>query len=149
MAQSPIQKSLDTLNTGSIEYVYPKGLKNLKNVVLLDAREKAEYETSHLKHAIWSGYDFFDLEKIESLIPEKEQPIVVYCSIGARSEDIGEKLEEAGYTNVKNLYGGIFLWKNLGNPVYNSSNKVTDKVHVFSKEWASLLTNGDKIYNNK
>ena len=40
--------------------------------------------------------------------------IIVYCSIGVRSEDIGEKLKELGYTKILNLYGGIFDWKNKG-----------------------------------
>jgi len=32
----------------------------------------------------------------------------VYCSLGIRSEVIAKKLKKAGYTNVFNLYGGIF-----------------------------------------
>ena len=149
LAQSPIHESLDTLNVGSVEYIHPENMAQLKDVVVLDAREKEEFEVSHLENAIWVGYSDFDVEKTNKFISEKNKPIVVYCSIGARSEDIGEKLEQAGYKNVKNLFGGIFLWKNLGYPVFDESNQETEKVHTFSKEWAPLLTNGYKVYTTK
>lgn len=140
---------MDTLNVGSVAYIQPQDLKILKNIVILDAREQAEFEVSHLKDAIWAGYSDYELERIKSFLPKKSSHIVVYCSIGARSEDIGEKLEQAGYKNVKNLFGGIFLWKNLGYPVFDSQERETEKVHVFSKEWEGLLTNGNKVYTSK
>ena len=51
----------------------------------------------------------------------KSDTIVLYCSIGYRSEKIGEKLVEMGYGHVFNLYGGIFEWVNRDLPVYNAS----------------------------
>ena len=149
LAQSPFHETLDTLNIGSIEYIQPQELNDLKHVVILDAREKAEFEVSHLKNAIWVGYSDFDINRIESSLLQEKKSIVVYCSVGARSEDVGEKLKEAGYANIKNLFGGIFLWKNLGYPVFDTKNKQTEKVHAFSKEWGLLLTNGDKVYTTK
>lgn len=121
----------------------------MKDMVILDAREKDEFMVSHLENAIWSGYSNFDFSRIQTHIPNKESTIVVYCSIGVRSEDIGEKLLQAGYKNVKNLFGGIFLWKNLGYPVFDESGKETEKVHAYSKEWGLLLTNGTKVYSTK
>ena len=53
---------------------------------------------------------------------------------------------QAGYSNVKNLYGGIFEWKNEGHPVYDSEGKETEKVHAFSKHWGKLLKEGKKVY---
>ena len=49
----------------------------------------------------------------------KKTPTIVYCTIGARSETIGEKLKKNGFTNVYNLYGGIFEWKNADFKVLN------------------------------
>jgi rhodanese-related sulfurtransferase len=46
----------------------------------------------------------------------------VYCSIGKRSDEITKMLGEAGFTNARNLYGGIFEWVNQGHPVFNSQN---------------------------
>ena len=73
---------------------------------------------------------------------------MVYCSIGIRSEDISEKLKKAGYTNVYNLYGGIFEWKNRNYPVVNPENEVTEKVHAYSKQWGQWLHKGKKVYSN-
>jgi len=116
------------------------------NAILLDAREPLEYKVSHLKGAICVGYDNFKLKKIKKEIPNKDEPIIVYCSLGIRSETVAAKLQKAGYTNVRNLYGGIFEWKNKDFTVYNSKEKVTDSVHAFSKEWSVWLEKGQKVY---
>ncbi|MEM9075752.1 MAG: rhodanese-like domain-containing protein [Bacteroidota bacterium] len=149
LAQSPFQEALDSLNLGSIAYIQPKELVNTNDLVILDAREKVEFEVSHLKNAIWVGYSDFNLDRVNPSLLKDNKTIVVYCSVGARSEDIGEKLVSAGHTNTKNLFGGIFLWKNLGYPVFDQQDKETEKVHAFSKEWGLLLTNGDKVYTTK
>jgi rhodanese-related sulfurtransferase len=83
--------------------------------VLLDAREKGEYQVSHIQDARHIGYNDFSVDQIADI--PKDQPIVLYCSIGYRSEKIGEQLKEAGYTNVQNLFGSIFEWVNQGYPV--------------------------------
>lgn len=147
--QSTIQQSLEDLNVGSVAYIQPKNVSDIEDIVILDARAKEEFEVSHLENAIWVGYSDFDLKKVRPHLPKKESTIVVYCSIGVRSEDIGEKLIKAGYKNVQNLFGGIFLWKNLGYPVFDQSGQETEKVHAYSKEWGLLLTNGTKVYTTK
>jgi len=48
---------------------------------------------------------------------EKQDPLAVYCSVGYRSERIAEKLPQQRYTNVVNVYGGVFEWVNTGRPV--------------------------------
>lgn len=132
----------------SIPLMQPDELKQALNansaVVILDAREKEEYEVSHLKSAIWVGYKDFDMASIN--IP-KDMKVVVYCSVGYRSEKIGEKLQDGGYKDVNNLYGGIFKWKNEGNEVYDQSKRSTNKVHAYSKSWGKWLVNGEKVYD--
>ena len=60
----------------------------------------------------------------------------MYCSLGIRSETVGEKLKAAGYTNVYNLYGGIFEWKNKDFTVLDAEEKETNEVHTFNKYWS-------------
>lgn len=144
--QKKLNKALEQLNTESVPYIHVEEVKSLENMVLLDTRQKEEFTVSHLKNAIWVGYELFEQEKVSSLIEDKNTPIVVYCSIGVRSEDVGEKLQKAGYTNVKNLYGGIFEWKNQGNSVYKNNTIETDSVHTFDKQWGKLLEKGIKVY---
>ena len=147
-AQQSIPKVLERLNDDTVDYISVEDIQKIDTLLLLDAREKKEFDVSHLKNAIWVGYDEFDIHKVLQELPNKEKPIVVYCSIGVRSEDIGEKLKKAGYTNVKNLYGGIFEWKNKGYPVYDETQHETEKVHAYSNYWGRFLTNGEKVYDN-
>jgi hypothetical protein len=71
---------------------------------------------------------------------------VVYCTVGVRSEKVGEKLKAAGYQNVRNLYGSIFEWVNQGNPVVDNQGKPTQQVHAYSRVWGVWLNKGEKIY---
>lgn len=146
-SQNQLSELLEKYNTQEVSYISVQELAMpKKNTVILDAREIQEYKVSHLKDAIHIGYDDFNLESVQKFIPNKDQDIVVYCSLGIRSEVIAIKLKKAGYTNVKNLYGGIFEWKNKAFPVYNSKDKETDSIHTFSKKWSVWLTNGIKTY---
>lgn len=113
--------------------------------IFFDAREKAEYNVSHLKNATWVGYDNFDMNRVKHIA--KTQKIIVYCSVGYRSEKITEKLNKAGYTNVSNMVGGIFEWKNQNNVVVDNAGKETQKVHGYSKTWGVWLNKGEKVYN--
>ncbi|MEI7582546.1 rhodanese-like domain-containing protein [Runella sp.] len=118
--------------------------KEQNDVVLLDTRAKREYEVSHLPDARWVGCDEFDLKKVENL--PKDTPIVVYCTVGVRSERVGEKLKAAGYRNVRNLYGSIFEWVNQDNPIVDNQGKPTQKVHAYSRTWGIWLNKGEKVY---
>ncbi|MDC6389190.1 rhodanese-like domain-containing protein [Maribacter sp. PR1] len=146
IAQRTIDHTLKILNKESVPYIQPDSLKSNDNQILLDAREIEEFQVSHLQNAIWVGNKEFNPEKVLETVEDKNQPIVVYCSIGVRSEDIGEKLLELGYTNVQNLYGGIFEWKNKDGSVYNLQGIETDSVHAYNKLWGRLLKKGIKVY---
>ena len=146
-SQETISDLLKKYNTKSVPYISVQELAMPKTeAIILDAREPKEYETSHIKDALCVGYDFFNIETILDTIKNKDEQIVVYCSLGIRSEDIAEKLKIAGYTNVYNLYGGIFEWKNKDFNVYNSEETETENVHTFSEEWSQWLKKGIKVY---
>jgi rhodanese-related sulfurtransferase len=119
-------------------------LENGLHVVLLDIRSADEYKVSHLKGAQMIDYDRFEKNDIKDI--PLDSKIVVYCSVGYRSETIGEKLLEIGYKDVKNLYGGIFQWKNEGFDVVNENSIETDSVHAYNKSWSKWLNKGIKVY---
>lgn len=120
--------------------------KTKTDVILLDAREIEEYKVSHIKNAIHIGYKSFDKAKMKNI--DKNKKIIVYCSIGYRSEKIGEQLIKMGYKQVYNLYGSIFAWVNRGYEVVDVNNKATFNVHGYSASWAQWITNKKykKIY---
>ncbi|HEX5624967.1 MAG TPA: rhodanese-like domain-containing protein [Saprospiraceae bacterium] len=115
--------------------------RNFSNFTLLDTRTAEEYQTSHLKAALFVDYDEFRLENLP-LIP-KDRPVVCYCSVGYRSEKITAVLRKAGYKQVYNLYGSIFEWANRGYPVFDSSGMQTRKVHGYNARWSRWIANPD------
>lgn len=119
--------------------------KRNPNPVFIDTREKKEYNVSHIKDAIWVGYEHFDMNRLKNI--DKNNKIIAYCAVGARSEEITRNLIAAGYTDVSNLYGSIFEWVNEGNPVYNLEGKKTNKIHAYSKFWGIWLKQGDKVFD--
>jgi len=135
---------LDQLLSHSVNEVSPTDLQSKDNIILLDTREKKEYTTSHIENSIWIGYDDFRLKRVKNI--PKNKPIIVYCSVGFRSEKIAEKLTKAGYKDVSNLYGGIFEWVHQGHKVFTAQELETKKVHTFDKAWSQWLTKGKKIY---
>ncbi|MEE9407544.1 MAG: rhodanese-like domain-containing protein [Polaribacter sp.] len=144
--QKKLDKLLNKWNKRNVPYISVDSLANTK-AVLLDARETKEYKISHLKNAICVGYDYFDVNKtLEKLPEDKNAKIVVYCSLGIRSEIVADKLIKEGYTNVYNLYGGIFEWKNNNFQVIDTLGNETEKVHTFNKDWSKWLKKGKKVY---
>lgn len=110
----------------------------LNDVILLDARELKEFEVSSLPKAIYVGYDHFDFKKIDKL--PKNGKIVVYCSVGYRSEKITQKLIAKGFTNVSNLYGGLFDWANHNYPLYHNNTPI-NSIHGYNKTWGKWINN--------
>ena len=147
-SKETLKEFLKRHHNDKIPYIQPYRTSVLlpKNSFILDARETKEFEVSHLNNAIHIGYKNFDLCRVQKQITNKESLIVVYSTIGKRSEEIAEKLKSAGFLNVFNLFGGIIQWKNKGMPVYDWKDKETKRVHVFNKEYGKWLTNGRKVY---
>lgn len=77
-----------------------------QGAIIIDVRSPQEFEEGHLRNAICIP-DYEIMQKIEEVVPDKEQTIIVYCSSGYRSKKIQKKLENRGYTKLYNLYNGI------------------------------------------
>ena len=123
----------------TIPFILDKNLDSLlksNKIYLLDTRTLSEYEVSHIKNAKWIGFRTFNLDSIKEM--PKNAFIVTYCSIGYRSEKIGEKLRQNGYLNVYNLKGGVFNWINNQYKVY-SNNKQTTNIHGYNQNWIKWL----------
>ncbi|MEO7317900.1 MAG: rhodanese-like domain-containing protein [Chthoniobacteraceae bacterium] len=96
--------------------------------VLLDVRTAAEFDVSRL-----AGAQRVEPDAATVALP-KDAVIVTYCSVGYRSAKFAQRLQAAGFTNVRNLDGSIFQWANEGRPTEPSA-----KVHPFNKKWGALL----------
>ncbi|TVR87249.1 MAG: rhodanese-like domain-containing protein [Saprospirales bacterium] len=110
-----------------------------REYLLIDTRAQEEFLVSTIPGAIhWSGGRIEELELPEGWTADK--PIVLFCSIGYRSEKAGEKLLDAGYENVYNLYGSVFEWANRDFPLVDPLDQPTKKLHVYNARWGRWVT---------
>jgi len=145
--QKQFNKMVHNLLDHTVPEINAKLAKYDSSIIYLDARELNEFNISKIENAKWVGYTDFDLTRVENL--DKNQPIIVYCSVGYRSEKITERLKENGFTNISNMTGGLFEWVNFKKPILNSNNEITKKIHAFDKEWGKWLDESivEKVYN--
>lgn len=137
------QALLETIYESDFPTKMPGEIKDLSQYQVLDAREKHEFQVSHLDQANWVGYETFSLAQVAEL--DKQKPVLIYCTVGARSQDIGQQLIDAGFAQVYNLYGGIIQWANEELPLYKEKSP-TNEVHTYSQLWGIWLKNGKKVY---
>lgn len=139
-SEQDIDAALENMLQHSVPVISTEQLTQIQSdeeVVLLDSREEDEFKLSHLPQSLWVGYETFDLSTLADI--PKDKKIVVYCSIGVRSEKIAEQLVSAGFSDVYNLYGGIFAWANENKPLVNHHQQPTRNVHGYDQKWAKLL----------
>ena len=82
----------------------------------LDVREGSEFEKDHAKGARHVGKGIIERD-VETLIPNKEESILLYCGGGYRSVLAADALQQMGYTNVMSMDGGITGWREAGYPM--------------------------------
>jgi rhodanese-related sulfurtransferase len=111
-----------------------------KPFLLLDIRERPEYEVSHLKNAlnVPPKTPVAQLTTTALKTVPKDYPIVVYCSVGYRSAQYARLLQKAGYQQVYNLEGSIFAWANEGRPLFQGD-RPSQQVHPYDAKWGKLL----------
>lgn len=146
LTASNYNQMLKALYSETVPFIYPNQehqIKDLRPYVILDTRSPEEYAISSLPNALWVGYPNMDKNVIDAL--SKDQAILVYCSVGYRSERIGEQLLELGFTDVHNLYGGIFEWINQGHGVMNSKHHWVDSVHGYAPSWGRWIDSDIEI----
>lgn len=124
--------------------IVPNKIKNVaidsslsyQNYIVLDARSKDEYAISHIRNAIWIGDDSLVIERASFEIGKREPRYLIYCSIGYRSQLIGQQLKDSLGFSIENLEGGIFGWNQQGLPLVDSLGKETNSIHPYSFVWS-------------
>jgi molybdopterin/thiamine biosynthesis adenylyltransferase/rhodanese-related sulfurtransferase len=85
----------------------------LDGAAWVDVREADEWQEGHLPGAVHVPRGNLE-SRIENVVPDKTQPVVLYCASAARSAFAAKTLEELGYTDVHSLAGGFTDWKRNG-----------------------------------
>ena len=85
-------------------------LINRQGAVVVDVREKKEFDTGHIVDSI--NIPLAKLkQRLSELRKHKEKPIVVVCKLGQHSSDAAKTLQESDYAEVFRLSGGLTEWK--------------------------------------
>jgi sulfur-carrier protein adenylyltransferase/sulfurtransferase len=91
-------------------------LGNGASPLVVDIREREEYEQGHVPGALFIPRGFLEL-RIEQHAYDPATPIVLYCAGGVRSALAARNLQEMGYTRVESLIGGFGGWRSAALPV--------------------------------
>jgi len=84
-----------------------------QEIVLVDVREKHEWNEGHIPGAIHVPRGYLELQ-VEEAVPDKDKTVVLYCAGGVRSLMAGATLQQMGYKNVVSMAGGFGTWKGNG-----------------------------------
>ena len=92
-------------------------LNTLENAFLIDARTPAEYKSGHIYGA--TNIDFYQVENMKITFDnlDRNQPILIYCAAGGRSNKTGVLMKEMGFKQVYELSSGINGWRAAGKAV--------------------------------
>jgi rhodanese-related sulfurtransferase len=85
-----------------------KELLNDKNKQYIDVRTPGEFKGNHIK-----GFKNLPLNQITQKAEKelnKDKEVIVICQSGMRSQQASKRLKKLGFTNVKNIKGGMRAW---------------------------------------
>ncbi len=82
--------------------------KTTAGAILLDVRTPGEYQEGHIPGS--KNIPLQSIDKVENLVQYKDTPIFVHCLSGGKSRQAVSRLQQLGYSNVKNI-GGISAYR--------------------------------------
>lgn len=82
--------------------------------MIIDVREPDEWQDGHIPGALHIPLGSLGARASEI---EREREVIIVCRSGNRSSRATAALQRAGYSNVKNLSGGMISWVEFKLPV--------------------------------
>lgn len=77
---------------------------------IIDVREPAEYQEYNIGAKLIPLGKIMGME-LDELDDLKDEELIIHCKAGSRSMQACMMLEQAGFTNVVNVTGGVMAWK--------------------------------------
>jgi len=132
------------------DYISPRELFEMyetkEDVIVLDTRNEYETRVGLFENAVDLQLDTFrDFPSAIETLPEeyKDKQIVMYCTGGIRCEKASAVMMKAGFSDVKQLEGGVLdYFKETGGAYWNGDCFVFDERVALDKE----LKETDYIY---
>ena len=117
-------KALIDEATKQVKQIKPDKLYAVADgVILIDVREPEEFASGYINgHTVLTiprgKLEFMAIDKIAKKYGQ-DAKIVTYCLKGPRGSLAALQLQKLGFTNVKNLEGGILEWLAQGNTIHS------------------------------
>ncbi|HZD23697.1 MAG TPA: ThiF family adenylyltransferase, partial [Acidimicrobiia bacterium] len=109
-------RDLVTAARARIDEMSPQEVRDrLDEVTIIDVREGDEYNQGAVPGASFLPRGVMERD-IESVVPDRSTPLVLYCAGGSRSALAAAALTDMGYENVASMAGGFDGWKAAGLP---------------------------------
>ena len=89
---------------------------NKENAILVDVRDREDFEKGHITNAKNIPYKDFD-KRLEELNKYKEAPIITICAMGRNAALSAEKLQKHGFLKTYVLKGGLASWQQESLPL--------------------------------
>ena len=134
----------DDINPSELtgDYISPRELFEIyekkEDVIVLDTRNEYETRVGLFENAIDLQLDTFrDFPSAIETLPEeyKDKQIVMYCTGGIRCEKASAVMMKAGFSDVKQLEGGVLdYFKETGGAYWNGDCFVFDERVALDKE---------------
>ena len=86
------------------------------DLVLLDVRTQAEFDSGHILNAINISHEQV-LESPELMSEYKDSQMVVFCRSGVRAGKVIQLLESIGFEDIIDIDGDMLAWSEAGYPV--------------------------------
>lgn len=94
-------------------------LVNRENALVLDVRDKKEFDAGHIVDSVNIPYAALQ-SRLSELAEHRSRPVVVACKMGQHSGAAGTLLRKNGFEHVRRLTGGVTEWRNQNLPVVKS-----------------------------
>jgi len=88
-------------------------------VITLDVRTPIEFAEGHIEGSRLIDFQSGNFEN-EIAALDKNATYAVYCRSGNRSGQAVKVMQDAGFTSVFNMNGGVIDWANAGLPLVNN-----------------------------
>jgi sulfur-carrier protein adenylyltransferase/sulfurtransferase len=107
-------------------------LRGNNRVILIDIRSNREICLGYIKGARFVPSGLIDSE-INHLSGDKDTPILIYCSNGARSVPVASRLQGKGFGNARSITGGYNAWLNEGHEIVTDSKLTVHQLNRYSR----------------
>ena len=120
-----IDEANETIESIDVEELYVI----TKDIILVDVREPEEFSSGYINaHTVLTiprgKLEFMAIDKLAKQFGQDAR-LVTYCLKGPRGALAALQLKKLGFTNVKNLKGGILEWLAKGNSIHSYLGELT------------------------